>query len=114
MDRPATYGTLGTNGFSGSSGSGGSPGSLSLGGGVYIAGGSISLYNATVALNSSGTPVGDGVFQVGGSVNVYNSLFANNGYTGSGTGPTGADYYRFRERLRRRLQQPLPEHPRRR
>ncbi len=57
---------------------------------MYIGGGSITLYNATVALNSSG------VFQSGGSVNLYNSLFADNGYSGSGTGPTGADYSKLR------------------
>ena len=59
---------------------------------MYIWGGVITLYNVTVALNSSGVAVGDGVFQVGGSLTSYNSLFANNGYAGSDAGPTGADY----------------------
>ena len=62
------------------------------GGGVFIAGGTISLYNVTVALNSSGAADSGGVFQTGGSLKAYNSLFADNGYGGSGAGPTGADY----------------------
>ena len=66
---------------------------LSEGGGLYIAGGNISLYNATVALNTSGNPLGEGVYQFGGSVNGYNTLVAENGYSGSTYGPTGADYY---------------------
>ena len=43
---------------------------------MYVAQGSVNLYNATIALNQSG------VYQVGGIVNAYNSLFADNGYTG--------------------------------
>jgi hypothetical protein len=78
-------GSLGGNGHAGSSGEGGGPGTISRGGGLYIGGGSLTLYNVTVALNQSG------VYQVGGVVKGYNSLFGDNGYTGS-SGPSGADY----------------------
>ncbi len=75
----------GSSGYAGSSS--GSSGSA-FGGGMYIGGGSVTLYNATVAYNNTG----GGVFQFGGSLTAFNSLFADNGYTGS-SGAAGADYY---------------------
>ena len=51
--------------------------------------GSVTLYNVTVAYNSSG------VFQDGGTLTGYNALAADNGYSASGTsslGSTGADF----------------------
>ncbi len=85
-------GVLGHDGTSGLPGTAGASGSAGSGGGVYLGGGAMTLYNVTVALNSSGTDVGDGFFEVGGDLTAYNSLFANNGYSGAGTGPTGADF----------------------
>ncbi len=84
-------GTPGINGVSGSGGFGGF-GGAGYGGGMYIGGGSVTLYNATIAYNSQG------VYQTGGVLNAYNTLDADNGYYASGTGssqygPTGADYY---------------------
>ncbi len=67
-----------TFGYSGSSGYSGSTGS-SLGGGLFVNGGSLALYNDTVALNSS-----IGAFQASGTVDIYNSLFGGN---------EGLDYY---------------------
>ena len=68
MGSAGSYGTLGS-GFFGSSGSGGGAGVLLAKAAACTSrGGTITLYNVTVAFNSSGTPVG-GVFQVGGSVN---------------------------------------------
>ena len=43
---------------------------------MFVGGGSVTLYNLTLAYNQTG------VLQAGGTVNAYNSLFADNGYTG--------------------------------
>jgi hypothetical protein len=80
------YGTLGNDGAYGASGSSGGGAAFTEGGGMFVVDGNITLYNTTVAYNSSG------VVQDGGNANLYNSLFADNGYSGSGAGPTGADY----------------------
>jgi hypothetical protein len=82
-------GTAGSNGASGTAGTSGS-GGPGDGGGMYVSAGSITLYNATIAYNSSG------VYQNAGTVNAYNSLFADNGYYASTTGVlgnAGSDYY---------------------
>ena len=53
---------------------------------MFIDGGSITLYNVTVALNSSG------VFQIGGTVNAYNPCSPTTDTPAPASVPTGADY----------------------
>ena len=63
----------------GASGSVGSPGD-SDGGGLYVNGGTVDLYNSTVALNSQiGTGSGGGGVQAAGTVKAVSTLFAGNG-----------------------------------
>jgi hypothetical protein len=66
-------GALGVNGLSGAAGAAGSGGGAG-GSGAWISGGSVTMYNATLALNS-----GVGILQTGGSVTLYNSLLSGNG-----------------------------------
>ena len=77
--------------FAGAAGSAGHRGTGDSGGGVYVAAGSVSLYNVTVAFNSGAGVRGSGVDQRGGSVAINNSLLADNGYSGAGA-TAGADY----------------------
>ena len=90
--KDGAYGHPGNPGLSGQGGAAGRPGNAALGGGLYVSGGSVSLYNATVAYNDQ-----DGVYQLHGTVDAYNSLFAENGYGGSAGhsgsgGQNGQDY----------------------
>jgi hypothetical protein len=78
-------GGAGGSGVTGGSGGAGGSSGASHGVGMYIAGGSVTSYNMTVALNLTG------VYQVGGTADLFNSLFANNGYTPPG-GSAGDDY----------------------
>ncbi len=69
----------GLNGLAGSNG-------VADGGGMFIGTAStVTFFNVTVALNSTG------VYQVGGNATMYNSIFADNGYTWP-LGFVGADY----------------------
>ena len=81
-------GALGTGGDGGKAGSGtltggkGDPGSTgdSYGGGLYVNGAAVDLYNSTVALNSqSGGGAGGGVTQLAGTVTAVSTLFGGNG-----------------------------------
>jgi hypothetical protein len=83
----AALGNAGTGGLGGvggsagqihaSDGPGGAPGDATAGG-LYVAGGSVTLDNATVALGNGGGGVG-GVVQTGGTVVASSTLFAGNG-----------------------------------
>ena len=67
-------GSVGHAGESGSSGTTpGKNGAGGAGGGMYVSGGAVTLYNATVALNRAG-----GVARAGGAVTAYNTIFAEN------------------------------------
>jgi hypothetical protein len=80
----AGIGGAGGNGGSsglgnGPSGSAGQPGAGS-GGGGYVAGGTVNLYNTTIALNTqTGAGSGGGVVQVAGTVTAVSTIFAGNG-----------------------------------
>jgi hypothetical protein len=85
-------GAAGHSGSSGSSGStAGSTGSAAVGGGIYVGGGSVTMYNATVALNS-GSGLAQGVSH--SNVTVYNTIFAGNG-TVDVSGGINANYSLF-------------------
>jgi hypothetical protein len=84
----AVAGALGTGGDGGKAGSGtltggkGDPGSTggSYGGGLYVNGAVVDLFNSTVALNvQTGSGTGGGVAQVAGTVTAVSTLFGGNG-----------------------------------
>jgi hypothetical protein len=76
----APSGIAGNSGIAGKSGAPGQDGAAGtgsgggFGGGLYASGGSVTLYNATIALNFQG-----GAVQVGGAVKAWNTIFAENG-----------------------------------
>jgi len=95
---PGASGSFGKGGHAGSgnvTGGNGAPGAPgdSLGGGLYVSGGTVNLFNSTIALNTqkSGSGTGAGVFQSAGTVTAKSTLFGDNGYTGA-NGAMGADY----------------------
>ena len=57
----------------------GAPGD-SFGGGLYVNGGTVNLFNSTVALNiQNGGGTGGGVVQAAGTVTAISTMFAENG-----------------------------------
>jgi hypothetical protein len=71
--KAGTGNVTGGLGFSGASGD-------SFGGGLYVDGGVVNLYNTTVALNTQhGSGEGGGVVQSAGTVTAISTLFAGNG-----------------------------------
>jgi Bacterial Ig-like domain (group 3)/MBG domain (YGX type)/Dockerin type I domain len=72
-------GHAGTGDLTGGLGIAGAPGD-SFGGGLYVSGGAVNLFNTTVALNlQNGDGEGGGVVQAAGKVNAVSTLFAGNG-----------------------------------
>ncbi len=87
-DNTADAGSSGTGGQGGHAGTGnvtggvGAPGApgRSFGGGAYVNGGAVSLFNSTIALNTqSGTGSGGGVVQAAGTVTAVSTLIGGNG-----------------------------------
>jgi hypothetical protein len=72
-------GHAGTGKLTGGLGIAGAPGS-SFGGGLYVDGGAVNLFNSTVALNTqTGNGSGGGVVQGGGTVTAVSTLVGGNG-----------------------------------
>ena len=72
-------GHAGTGELTGGLGIPGAPGD-SFGGGLYVNGGAVSFFNATVALNvQKGDGAGGGVVQSAGTVTAVSTIFAENG-----------------------------------
>ncbi len=81
-------GESGSTGFTGASGVAGSNGTAGAagGGGLYVAGGTVSLFNSTVADNALQTGVGGGIDVVAGPVTLEATIVAQNVH-----GPSTAD-----------------------
>jgi len=77
-------GHAGTGKLTGGPGGAGAPGSF-FAGGLYVNGGTVNLFNSTVALNihQDGTSAGGGVVQSAGTVTAVSTLFGGNNPVGT-------------------------------